>query len=862
MKGLMDHLPRRGEHFLALVMTVAAIALLSIALISESAYAQPRWSFRANVTGTLYPGEEGTVRVSILNTECVRREQKAVLDYTKYSFVRNVEEGQIEVIRGRLEELKSMGLIGSYLIAENSSQLFGSNVYSNLTVFVYEYCRGSNVQVLKARIWFPWPGYGRSYNSEVTVGRTLPPFDVLAFVVTGSTSGFRIDLEFAFRVPKDLDSELLTASTPTVEIDAIVTRDVYTFGGPFGLREVTVTGSVEIKPFRTFELLIADSEGERPLPQARLRLEAHVYPFSIELQTDQNGRVSINRLPDQYSYRVYVLFRTPVAEEEIPVLVADLDARTLAASEVIRTELYTVRVLVSDLKGRPVAGADVTLRPIEVIYASSSVPVSVKTSEEGHAEFPMISRGNYSVSVERLRVEVFSTHLYVGYHPTYGFREPRVNAVARLDDLKVSVVDGKGRPLPAEVLVSMKGTGETLATVSTSDGRIELMQIPVTDYVIQVTVGTSLGGYVTVEVLARPGDDGTVTVRVPVYRVRLEVLAADGRPLPNGTVVIDGAEYPLKEGPLELVHVREGVYRLSVVFRGHEVFRGALAVSDDVDGRIEAEIYGLRLRFLDAEGNPVEVSWRLRGEGLEASGSGGSARVDFVPDLDLELSIAYRFLNSSVEVLRLTERTKSLAGREEVRLPLGRLRVSVSWDYGAPFSGNMRLTFGGQELTVQVRNGRFESDEPLPFGNYSYVLIGGAGALLGSGNFNHRGEAVTIAIKTIRISVSVKDLLGTPVPGAQVRVTKGGIPYGTGTTDRSGTVTFKGLPEALVPYSVEVRVREHSETRPTSGDISFEVPYLHVMDALLSPLEMMAIGGVTAAALTSLAIYSIRRARR
>ena len=47
-----------------------------------------------------------------------------------------------------------------------------------------------------------------------------------------------------------------------------------------------------------------------------------------------------------------------------------------------------------------------------------------------------------------------------------------------------------------------------------------------------------------------------------------------------------------------------------------------------------------------------------------------------------------------------------------------------------------------------------------------------------------------------------------------------------------------------------------------SGDVSFEVPYLHVMDALLSPLEMMAIGGVTAAALTSLAIYSIRRARR
>jgi hypothetical protein len=865
MKEVMDRSPQHGGAFLALVLTLAAAALLSISVISESAYAQPSWSFRANVTGTLYPGEEGTVRVSILNTECVRRERVAVLDYTRYSFVRNVEEGQIEIIKGRLEELKSIGLIRSYLIAENSSQLIGSKVYFNLTVFVYDYCRGSNAQVLKARIWFPWPGYGRSYNSEVTVGRTLPPFDVLAYVVTGSTSGFRIDLSFNFKVPKDLASELLVASVPVVEIDAIVTRDVYTFGGPFGLREVTVTGSVEIKPFRTFELLIVDSEGKRPLPQARLKLQAHVYPFSLELQADRDGKVAINRLPDQYSYRVYVLFRTPAVVEEIPVLVTDIDARDLAASEVLRTELYTVRVLVGDLKGRPVEGADVTLKPIEVIYAKASVPVSAKTSGEGLAEFPLISRGNYSVSVERLRVEVFSTHLYVGYHPTYGFREPRVKAVARLDDLNVSIVDGKGRPLPAEAVVSMKGTDETLVTIRTSDGRLELRQIPVTDYVIRVSVATSLGGRVAVEEIARPGDGATVTVRVPVYRVRLEVHAVDGRPLPNGTAVVDGAEFQLKEGSLELAAVREGVYGLSVRFMGLEVFKGSLAVSGDVDERIEARVYGLRLRFLDAEGKPVEVSWKLRAEGLEASGSGSSVMMDFVPDMYLELSVTYRFLNASVEVLRLAERTELLSGREgreELRLPLGRLRVAVSWDYGAPFSGNMRLIAGGQEVTVRLRNGRFESDAPFPFGNYSYRLIGGAGAVLGSGGFDHKGEVVTITVRTVKISVSVKDLLGMPLPGAQVSVLKGGTSYGTGTTDRSGTVTFARLPEALVPYSVEVRIREHSETKLASGVVSFEVPYIYVMDATLSPLEIGAIGGVTAAALVSLAIYSIRRTRR
>jgi hypothetical protein len=34
------------------------------------------------------------------------------------------------------------------------------------------------------------------------------------------------------------------------------------------------------------------------------------------------------------------------------------------------------------------------------------------------------------------------------------------------------------------------------------------------------------------------------------------------------------------------------------------------------------------------------------------------------------------------------------------------------------------------------------------------------------------------------------------------------------------------------------------------------------MDAILSPLEIGAIGGATAAALASLAIYSIRRAKK
>jgi hypothetical protein len=191
--------------------------------------------------------------------------------------------------------------------------------------------------------------------------------------------------------------------------------------------------------------------------------------------------------------------------------------------------------------------------------------------------------------------------------------------------------------------------------------------------------------------------------------------------------------------------------------------------------------------------------------------------MDFVPDLDLELSLTYKFLNASIEVLRLTERTGSLSGREELRLPLGRLRIAVSWDYGAPFSGNMRLAGGGQEVTVQLRNGRFESDIPFPFGNYSYRLIGGVGAVLGSGGFDHRGDVITITVRTVKISVSVKDLLGTPLPGAQVRVLKGGTLYGTGTTDRTGTATFTRLPEALVPYSVEVRVREHSERKLTSG---------------------------------------------
>ncbi|MEM0450253.1 MAG: carboxypeptidase-like regulatory domain-containing protein [Nitrososphaerota archaeon] len=845
----------------ALLAFSLLLALGSLVLLTEPASAQPRWSFRANVTGTLYPGEEGTILVSVMNTECVNRVRMAKLDYTRHDFVRNVEEPQIEAIRARLEELKGLNLIGDYLIAENSSQLFGSVVRFNLTVFVYDYCTGRNAQVQKARVWFTWPGYGRSYSSEVVVGRTLPPFDVLGYVVTGSTSGFRIDLSFAFKVPKDIDSELLVPSTPVVELDAVVTKDQYTFGGPFGLREVVVTGSVRIEPFRTFELLITDSYGERPLPYATLRLQAHIYPFSLELRTGPDGRLLIRRLPDQYSYRAYVLFQTPVVEEPITVAVLDVEARGLAASGAIRTELYTVRVSVRDAKGKPVQGADVTLSPIEVIYAKEWRPVSVTTTGEGKAEFPLISRGNYSVSVRRLGIEVFSSSLYVGYHPTYGFREPNLDAVARLDDLKVSVVDGKGRPVPANVEVMMSPSGEVLASLTAPDGKVLLAQIPVIDYRIRVSVKSSLGTALVSEATARPGDGEGVTVRMPLFRVRLEARTADGRPLPEGTVRVDGASFELVGGSIALDLVPEGPHRISVTFRGAEVFTGELVVADDQERVLPASVYRLDLSFVDAEGNPVDVSWRASGAGLRKEGTGRSVTLDLVPDVQLELSVTYRFLNTSADLLRLTERVSSLAKEDRLVLPLARLRVSVVWDYGAPFSGSISLTYGNASVTGQVRNGEFSTGVPVPFGNYSFRVADGFGNVLSSGVVHHRGETIRITVRTVRIAVDVIDLFGTPVPGANVRVLLGPSPYRMGITDLTGRVEFTGLPERLSPYVVEVTVRDYVERKMVSASPTFTVPYVRVLDSLLSLLELGIVAVAVLAASAALALYSIRRPR-
>ncbi|MEM0375507.1 MAG: hypothetical protein QXP43_04245, partial [Nitrososphaerota archaeon] len=82
-----------------------------------------------------------------------------------------------------------------------------------------------------------------------------------------------------------------------------------------------------------------------------------------------------------------------------------------------------------------------------------------------------------------------------------------------------------------------------------------------------------------------------------------------------------------------------------------------------------------------------------------------------------------------------------------------------------------------------------------------------------------------------------------------------------GITDLTGRVEFTGLPERLSPYVVEVTVRDYVERKMVSASPTFTVPYVRVLDSLLSLLELGIVAVAVLAASAALALYSIRRPR-
>ena len=871
----------------AVLLTVLIVTSF-VYLASQTAYAQQTWNFWADVSGTLYPGEAHNVTVILRSMECVERREEIRFSYLYYhGILTDVNDETVERFRAKAEEGVSLGIFRSYSIIINQtgwkwwSPYYRERVH-NITIVIRNYCVYRPIFVERVRIWFQWEGYGRSLYSEVNVNGNVRGYDVSEFPFSVFQIIHSVDPDWAphnrywtpydpyknvsvpFRVPEDLPSGLLGSQRIVVEIDARTEEGVRTFGGPFGRPSVRVTGQVDVKPFRTFTLKVTDGEGAIPLGNAEVSLEAHDHAFSTKVVTNSSGMAKVVRLPDQYTYRVRVLYRPPLLNENIPVLVTDMDAISIVKG--IRAELHTMRVFPKDLKGRSLEGAEVivgaiSIRPAPEVRAGTVTNVTAK----GYAAFPLLPTGNYSYRIFWKGVEVCSGTRYLGYHPTFGASPSQFEVTCRVGDLRIKAVDMANNAVGAEFsVVGSSASGDVFLELRerSRDGTLVVRQAPPGIYRVEAVnrsaaFGKEFRSSAELELDLEIEPENEIAVRLPVFGVRIVMVSEDGDLLDTYRLEFGpiGAEM---KGVAVVPGVPEGEYPLRVIYRGIEVFSGNVKVDGNVERTFKARVFRAYFLLKDYDGDPVTASWTVTGPGGTFSGSSPDGRTEPLPEAPHRLEVRGKVLGKEVVLLNISFLPSQLRN-VMLTVPLVTPLFRVVWSDGSPFEGQLELPELG--LKAPVVEGEAKLDVKVLVGNYRVLIYDRSGARAHDERIGISPGGSELRIRTVPLIVKVIDVLGQPIFGAsvQVRGAQGTI-LAEGTTDTSGELRVLRLPAVQTPFLVSAvwggkRIEDVSQ----GGELTLRTDVINLGGTAVEPAL---VGAVITAVIAIAAIVIVRGMRK
>jgi len=863
------------------VLLVAVIAASFAYLALEAASAQPTWSFWAEVSGVLYPGETHNVTVILRNTQCVERREEIKFSYERWPTLRNLLDEEIEEFKVKAEEGVSLGIFRSYAIFVNQTgwMWFGPKqiLVNNITIVIRDYCVYKPIFVEKVRIWFPWKGYGRSLYSEVNVGKVLRGYEVSEFPLSvlkavgpreeGPWYDYYRNMSIPFWVPEELPSEFLGSQGVVVEVDARTEGGLWTFGGAFGQPSVRVTGQVDVKPFRTFTLKVTDGEGAIPLGGAEVNLKAHVYPFSLKFTTDASGMVKVFRLPDYYTYRVRVLYKPPLLNESVPVLISDMDALQMVKG--IRAELHTMRVFPKDLKGRPLEGAEVTVGAISIHLApGAKAGLLFNGTAEGYAAFPLLPTGNYSYRVLWKGVEVCSGTRYLGYHPTYGARPSSFEVTCKVGDLRIRAVDGMNNTIGAEFSVlGRAASGDAVLVFPqkveyAKNGTLVIRQVPPGVYTVEAvnrsaTFGKEVRGSAELKLITEIGAENEIVVRLPVFGVRIAVVSEDGDPLDSYRLEFGPVKAEMK-GTAVLPGVPEGEYPVRVLYKGVEVFSGNLEVDGNVERTFRARAFRASFLLKDYDGEPVAASWKVTGPGGTFSGSSPRGATEPLPEAPHRLEVRGKVLGKEVVLLNTTFLPSQLRNAS-LAVPLVTPVFRVVWSDGAPFEGQLEVPELG--LKASVVDGKAKLYAKVLVGNYRVLVYDRSGARVHDERVGTAPGGSELRVRAVPLNVKVVDVLGQPIAGASVQVRGAqGILMVDGRTDQSGQLSVARLPAAQAPFLVSANWGgKRAETISQGGEVALRIDVINLGGTAVDPAL---IGAAVAGAIAVAAIMVFRRMRK
>jgi hypothetical protein len=662
----------------------------------------------------------------------------------------------------------------------------------------------------------------------------------------------------------DLPSEFLGRQGIVVEVDARTEGGVWTFGGAFGQPSVRVTGQVDVRPFRTFTLKVTDGEGAIPLGGAEVNLKAHVYPFSLKLTTNASGMVKVFRLPDYYTYSVRVLYRPPLLNESVPVLISDMDALQMVKG--IRAELHTMRVFPKDLKGRAIDGAEVIVSAVS-IHLAPGAKVSSLSNEtvKGYAAFPLLPTGNYSYRILWKGVEVCSGTRYLGYHPTYGMRPSSFEVTCKVGDLRIRAVDGMGNAIGAEISVLGRSiSGDAILVFLqkveyAKNGTLVIRQVPPGIYTVEAVnrsaaFGKEVRGSAELELGPEIGAENEIVVRLPVFGVRIAVVSEDGDPLDAYRLEFGPVKAEMK-GAAVLPGVPEGEYPVRVTYKGVEVFSGSIKVDGNVERTFKAKVFRASFLLKDYDGEPVAASWKVTGAGGEFSGSSPRGMTGPLPETPHRLEVRGKVLGKEVVLLNTTFLPSQLRNTT-LTVPLLMPLFRVVWSDGHPFEGQLEVPELG--LKAPVVEGKAKLDVKVLIGNYRVLIYDRSGARVHDERVGTAPGGSELRVRAVPLIVKAIDVLGQPIAGASVQVRGAqGILMVDGRTDQSGELSVARLPAAQAPFLVSANWGgKRAEMISQGGEVALRIDAINLGGTAVDP---MLVGAVIAGVMAVAAIIVLKK---
>jgi len=207
----------------------------------------------------------------------------------------------------------------------------------------------------------------------------------------------------------------------------------------------------------------------RPLPDAKVSVAPDTYGgFS-----NVGGVITIRAIVTTQVYEFKISWASPVYKTEASATIADTP-EGLAARKTIELPVGDVTVSVVDLKGEPIAGAEVSFGG-----------VSKTTDADGKAFFeqvPLEKEGagiSYDIVVKREGYTAFTGAETVSRSKT------SITVIGELFTLRVRVIGAAGQGLPfAKVVV--KRAGAEIGTYTTDEGGfLELDKMALSDYDVE-----------------------------------------------------------------------------------------------------------------------------------------------------------------------------------------------------------------------------------------------------------------------------------------------------------------------------------------------------------------------------------------